>query len=178
MISGVIRWFESVCKQHIVIQLSGWHFWSEEETNIKLNPQLSGSWSWTVWFARLFFKGTYSGLYWYDLRLHLSQLICHLPESFADTFCLYLWWMYRSFKHFVIATFSDPDNKFQGPAQTLIINPCLIRSTAMRQPIRSQHNLGISFQGAVYKDHTVFHKGVEAALNPVSSLSRNVDIIA
>lgn len=50
------------------------------------------------------------------------------------------------------------------------MHPCLIR--------RGCVHLRLSFQGAVYKDQTIFHKAVEAALNPGSSLSRNVDIIA
>lgn len=38
-------------------------------------------------------------------------------------------------------------------------------------------HLRLFFQGAVYNDQTIFHKAVEAPLNP-ASVSQNVDIIA
>lgn len=49
------------------------------------------------------------------------------------------------------------------------MHPCLIRRDCV--------HLRLSFQGAVYKDQTIFHKAMEA-LNSGSSLSWIVDIIA
>lgn len=50
------------------------------------------------------------------------------------------------------------------------MHPCLIR--------RGYAQLRLSFRGAVWNDPTIFHIAIKAALNPVSSLSQNVDIIA
>lgn len=43
---------------------------------------------------------------------------------------------------------------------------------------QSRVHLRLFFLGAGYNNQTIFHKAGEAALNPGSSLSRNVDIIA
>lgn len=53
-----------------------------------------------------------------------------------------------------------------------VIHLYLIRCVAMRQPIRCEHNLGSSFQGASL-DQTKF-QSFESAF----ALSQNVDIIA
>lgn len=53
--------------------------------------------------------------------------------------------------------------------KNIIMHLCLIRQDRV--------HLRLYFQGAVYKDQTIFHKAVEA-LNSGSSLTRIVDIIA